>query len=56
MKPLADYELVLAGRGDTRRLWAERFLDIKQPRHSGEAWAMRDVLARLLAAPVGKGQ
>jgi hypothetical protein len=52
MKPLRDYDLVLTGRGDTRRLWAERFLDVGRPRRSAEAWAMRNALASVLATRI----
>ena len=54
-KPLRDYDLVLAGRGDSRRFWAEGFLGVEQPRRSAEAWAMRDALASVLSNESGNG-
>ena len=39
-----EYDLVLASRGDTRRLWGEHFVDLEQPRKSAELWAIREAL------------
>lgn len=55
-EPVTEYDLVLAARGDTRRLWAEHFLDVEQPRKSAERWAMRDALASVLAGQIATEQ
>src|SRR5271166_34126 len=45
-----EYDLVLASRGDTRRLWGEHFVDLEQPRKSAELWAIREALTCFMTA------
>jgi hypothetical protein len=52
---LTSYDLSLAARGDTRRLWAERYLGLQKPQSGVEAYALHEVLCEELVKQTSAG-